>query len=293
MNIFSRNKEIQILERIQSKSRIERLIKFIIGCFLVAISYNTFITSNELVPGGVGGLAIILNHLFKINNSTVILISNSFLLIASLAFLGKEKTKATLLGSILFPLFVKLTEHINIWIQIDTSQVLLSTIFGGMLYGIGVGLIFKAGFTTGGTDIINQIICKYAKTSMGKSMLMSDGLIVISSGIFLGINNMMYSIIILYIISLMSDRVILGISDSKTFYIVTSQEKEVQKYIIEELKHGVTVLSAKGGFTQEKENVLMTILPTKEYYQLKEGIQKIDKSAFYVITDTYEVFGGE
>jgi len=124
-------------------------------------------------------------------------------------------------------------------------------------------------------------------------MLFVDGCIVISSGIFLGINTMLYSIIGLYITSLISDRVILGISDSKTFLIVTGEEEKVKNYIVKTLHHGVTTIDAKGGYRRENETVLMAVLPTKEYFKLKEGIKRIDKDAFYIITDTYEVFGGE
>lgn len=124
-------------------------------------------------------------------------------------------------------------------------------------------------------------------------MLLSDGLIVLSSGIFFGINSMMYSIIILYIISLMSDRVVLGISDSKMFYIVTDREEEVKEYIMKYLGHGVTIYKAKGGRKDKKEKVLMTVLPTKDYYRLSSGIKALDKDAFFIVTDSYEVFGGE
>ena len=131
----------------------ERLVIFVFGCFMVAASYNIFLTPNNLIPGGVGGIATILNRLFGFTNSTTIMIMNIFLLIASFLSLGKEKTKATVLGSILFPLFVKMTENINVWIQFDTSQILLSSICGGIIYGLGVGLIFKAGFTTKGVGV--------------------------------------------------------------------------------------------------------------------------------------------
>ena len=162
-----------------------------------------------------------------------------------------------------------------------------------MLYGFGAGLVFKAGFTTGGTDIVNQIISKYFKTSLGKSMLFSDGLIVLCSGLFFGINSMLYSIIILYIISLMSDRVVLGTSDNKIFYIVTKKDEEVKEFILKYLNHGVTIFKGKGGYSKNNENVLMAVLPTKDYYRLKEGINEIDKDAFFIVTDSYEVFGGE
>ncbi len=293
MNLFSKNKDIKLMEKINKKSYIQRLFEFIIGCLIISISYNIFIVSNSLVPGGVGGLAIIINNLFNIDNSTIIFILDISLLIISFFLLGRNKTRASILGSILFPIFVKLTENINVWLQVDTSQVLLSALIGGLIYGFGAGLVFKAGFTTGGTDIINQIISKYCKISLGRSMLYSDGLIVLSSGLFFGLNSMMYSILILYIISLISDRVVLGISDSKVFFIITDKEDEVKEFIINYLGHGVTIFKAHGGYKKETENVLMTVLPTKDYYKLKEGIKSIDENAFFIINDTYEVFGGE
>ena len=289
MNLFSKNKNIIV----RDKSLVKRILEFLLGCFVVAFSYNIFIAPNNLVPGGVSGIAVILNNLFSIDYAITIFILNVFLLLMSLLLLGKEKTKASILGSIVFPIFVRATEYLNVWLQIDTSNLLLSAISGGILFGLGAGLIFRAGFTTGGTDIVNQIISKYLKITLGKSMLLSDGLIVLTSGYFFGIRIMMYSIILLYIISLISDRIVLGISDSKMFLIVTDKDEEVKEYIIKKLGHGVTIFKGKGGYKREQDDVLMAVLPTKDYYLLREGIKKIDKEAFYIITDTYEVFGGE
>ncbi len=293
MNLFSKNTNLKREFKNDYNTMLKRTINFIVGCLLISLAYNIFMVPNSLVPGGVGGIAIILNKIFGLNYVSVIIVLNIILLINSFFLLGIEKTKKSILGTILFPLFISLTENINVWLQFDTSKVLLSAVFGGIIYGLGAGLVFRAGFTTGGTDIINQIISKYAKKSLGKSMLMSDGLIVLSSGLFFGINGMMYSILILYIISLISDRVVLGISNSKAFFIVTKKENEVKDYIINKLGHGVTIFNAKSGRKQIEKKVIMTILPTKDYFQLKEGIKEIDKDVFYIITDTYEVFGGE
>lgn len=293
MHWFNNDKLQLIKDRVENKYKVKRYIKFCIGCFLVALSFNLFLAPNDLVPGGVSGLSIILNHVFNINKSLVILIASLLLLILSYIYLGQEKTQGSILGSLLFPLFVEATAHITSYINIDTSQLLLSAIFGGLLYGFGAGIIFKAGFTTGGTDILNQIVSKYFKIGLGKSMLLCDGTIVILSGIVFGPTKLMYSIIILYLISYMSDRVILGISDSKAFYIVTAEESKIKDYIMKYLNHGVTVFNAKGGYKKERETVLLCVLPTKEYYRLKEGIKEIDPEAFFVVTDAYEVFGGE
>lgn len=289
MNLFSKNKNIIV----KKEPLVTRILEFILGCFVVALSYNLFIAPNGIVPGGVGGLAIIVNKITGADNAITIFILNIFLLLLSLILLGKDKTRASILGSILFPIMVKLTENLNVWLQIDTSNVLLSSVSGAILFGLGAGLIFRAGFTTGGTDIINQIISKYLKITLGKSMLLSDGLIVIGSVFIFGIKHMLYSMLALYIISLISDRVVLGISDSKMFLIVTDKDEEVKEYILEKLNHGVTIFKGKGGYKRGNENVLMAVLPTKEFTLLRDGINKIDKNVFYIITDTYEVFGGE
>lgn len=293
MRLFRKKINLEVLKKINKQSMLKRYLSLIFGCFIVAVSYNLFLAPNNLVAGGIGGIAIILNNLFPINNFIVILICNLVLLGISYFLLEKEKTKATLLGSLLFPLFVKLTEHITVWIHIQSTELLLPAVFGAVMYGFGLGTILKAGFTTGGTDIINQILSKYLKISMGKSMLICDGSIIIASAFVFGPTMLMYSLIILYIISFMSDRVILGISDSKAFYIITKEEEAMKEYIIKYLNHGVTVFNAKGGFAKARETVLMCVLPTKDYYRLKEGIKAIDKNAFVVITDSYEVFGGE
>ena len=293
MKWFSKKNDLKILEKINSKSSIKRHLQLLIGCLLIATSYNLFLVPNNIVAGGVAGFAIIINHLFNIDNSLVILIGSIFLLILSYFLLGKEKTKATILGSLLFPVCVNLTQNIGNIIDIDSNQLLLISVFGGVVYGFGAGLIYKAGFTTGGTDIINQILSKYLKISMGNSMLYCDGTIVLLTAFVFGPTQFMYSIIILYVISYMSDRVILGVSDSKAFYIVTEEEEKIKEYILKYLNHGVTVFNAKGGYAKENQKVLMCVLPTKDYYKLKEGIHEIDPHSFFVVTDAYEVFGGE
>lgn len=293
MNFLKSKKKDLILQRIYEKSKVKRFFQFLIGCFIVAAAFNLFFSPNNLVPGGVSGVSVILNALFGIDNSLVIFTAAIVLLILSYFLLGKEKTKASILGSLLFPVFVKLTSNIDVYIDIDSSQMLLTTIFGAVLYGFGAGMIFKAGYTSGGTDILNQIMSKYLKMSMGNSILLCDGLIVLSSVFVFGINKLMYSIIIIYIVSAITDRVMLGISDSKAFYIITDEEEKVRDYILKYLNHGVTIFNAKGGYKKERQTVLLCVLPTKEYYKLKEGLHEIDPDSFFVVTDAYEVFGGE
>ena len=279
-------------EAIKHKIKIKELIEFIIGCFLGALGFNLFMSPNNLVAGGVSGFSLILKHFFGLNPSTIISIANVFLIILSFLVLGKEKTKATILGSILFPVFVSLTEHLSTYISFKESEMILIAGFGGALQGLGAGLIFRAGYSTGGTDILNMIISKVFKMSLGNSMFFTDGTIIVIGAFVFGFNHLMYSLIILYLISTITDKVVLGISDSKAFYIITSKEKEVKDFVINELKHGVTEFKARGGYNSENQTVLMSVVPTREYYKLKEGIHLIDKNAFFVAMDSYEVKGG-
>ena len=279
-------------KRVKHKIKIKELIEFIIGCFLVALAFNLFMSPNNLVAGGVSGFSLILKYFFGFNPSTIISIANILLIILSFLVLGKEKTKATILGSIIFPIFVGLTEHFSTYISFKESEIILIAIFGGVLQGLGAGLIFKAGYSTGGTDILNMIVSKIFKISLGNSMFFTDGIIIIIGAFVFGFNHLMYSFIILYLISTLTDRVVLGISDSKAFYIITSKEKEVKAFVINELSHGITEFNAKGGYNSENQTVLMSVVPTREYYKLKEGIYNIDKDALFVVMDSYEVKGG-
>lgn len=282
-----------ILKKIESKYKIRRYLQLVIGIFLIAVSFNLFLYPNDLVFGGVSGLSIIVKEITPIDPSGFIMICSLLLLIISFLVLGKEQTKGSVIGSILFPIFVNLTTNIGNYIQIDTSNLLLCSIFSGVIYGFGAGLVFKAGFTTGGTDIINQIVSKYAHVSMGNAMLMSDGLIVLGGAYFFGLTKFMYAIIVVYIIGIMTDKVLLGISNSKAFYIITNEDKKIRNYVLNELHHGVTIFNVRGGYTLEKDEVILCVVPTREYYRLKEGIKEIDPNAFFVVTDAYEVMGGE
>lgn len=286
-----KNNDEVIMNHIYKKDRLVRYTQFLIGVFIVAVAYNVLVLPCSIVYG-MGGVGVILNKLIAIDPAIVILIGDLFLLILSYILLGKEKTRGSVIGSLLYPLFVKLTENSSQFIDLGNTDILLLVLFGAVITGCGLGLIFKSGFTTGGTDILNQIVSKYFKMSLGNSMLFTDGLIIVCGLFVFGWEKLMYSMVSLYIISIMTDKVVLGISQSKAFYIITEHETTVKKFITEHLSHGITVLQARGGYTGNNKKVIMCIIPTKEYFLVKEGIHEIDPNAFFVVTDAYEVSGG-
>lgn len=272
------------------KEEIKRYLTLIVGLFLYAFAYNLFLKTNNLVTGDVDGIATIFKS--TINPNLLIAILCILLLIISFPLLGVKTSMGSVIGTILFPIFVILTSNVADIMKIDSSDLLLIAIVAGVIRGIGYGLTFKMGFTTGGTDILNQIVAKYFKMSVGNAMIIVDGSIVVIGGFVYGWTNMLYALIVLYILSVITDKIMLGISKSKAFYIITSEEDKVKDYIMNTLNHGVTIFPVKGGYTKEREKMLMCVIPTREYYKLKEGISKIDGEAFFVITDAYEVRGG-
>lgn len=291
MKLFGRIKNEDIVNQIYNKDKFQRCLTFLIGIFIVSITFNIFMIPNDIVYG-VGGIGVIFKKLFNITPSIVILISSILLLILSFVTLGFDKTKNSIIGSLLFPIFVELTEFIIPYINLGNTEPLLLTIFGAALSGFGYGLIFKSGYTTGGTDILNQIVAKYFKKSIGTSMFFTDGLIIGISLFFFGMQKFMYSVVNIVIISIMTDKVILGVSQSKTFFIITDSETAVKKFIMEYLNRGVTVIEARGGYTGNYQKMIMCTIPTKEYFIFKEGIESIDPNAFFMVTDAYEVSGG-
>lgn len=271
-----------------------------IGCFLTAFAFNVFFSPNNLVTGGVSGVSIIIKNVFGISTSTFIAITYILLLILSYFVLGKKMTRNSVIGSILYPLFVYLTEDASTIIHFNVDNILLIAIFGALINGIGAGIVFKYGFSTGGSDIICQMVSKIFKITLGDSVRIVNIIIILSSGFFIGgpgvlyaWENVMYALICIYIISFLNDKVLLGVSSSKAFYIITDNETSIKDFLLRELGKGVTVLEARGGYTGDRKKVLMCAIPTKQYFLAKEGIISLDKDAIILINDVYQSAGLE
>lgn len=276
------------VNKIDNSERLYRYSLLFIGCLIAAVAFNLFFLRYKIVCFGISGVSIVLSE-YGVNASTFMLVTSMLLLGVSFIFLGKEKTKNSIVGSILYPILVIITEPIVKLIEFQNLDLIIIAIFGGVITGIGYGLIYKAGFTTGGTDIINQIIAKYFKTSMGNAILITDGLVTLSGKLVFSWEIVLYGFIILYIVSTISDKVIIGISQSKTFHIVTEHDEEVIAFLHTIINGGVTIIPVIGGYSNEKKKMLMCVAPTKEYYVIKEAIKKIDNDAFFLVTDSYEV----
>lgn len=278
----------KVLDNIDKKDLIKRYFFLAMGCLIVAFSFNVFFNQYGIVCFGVSGLSIVLSK-FGIPNSLFILIANIILLILSYFLLGAKKTKNAIVGSLLFPFFVWLTEFLVPYLKFDDVELLVIAIIGGVLSGLGSGLIYKTNFNTGGTDILCEIFSKYTKISLGRAIWISDGLVVLSGLFVFSWEIVLYGFLVLYLISFMIDRVVLGISQSKAFYIVTDKQEEVREFLLSITDGGVTLINAKGGYSNHKETLLLGVVPTRQYFIVKEGLKVIDENIFFLACDAYEV----
>lgn len=273
--------------------KIRSFLIIVIGTLISAIAFNVFFSPYHIVSGGLSGIAVLLNYLFSFDEALVIFILSVLLFIVGFLFLNKEEMLKSFLGSLLFPLFIYLSNLVLIKLNLQIDNRLLAAIVGGVLFGFGLGIIYKEGYTTGGVDILTKIFNKYFHLPFGVLTFIIDLIITFMGCIVFGLETFIYSGISIYVYSVMIDKVILGLSGNKSFYIITDKPDEVKKFVVDVLNHGVTTLKGTGAFSGDAKYILFVVIPTRDYYKLKDGLRKIDEKAFFVVSNSYEVGGGK
>ena len=282
----------RIIDYVRNDNKVTRIVLMLISLFLSAILYNLFLLPLNLVTGGTPGIATITHYVYGINPALMLFLLSLACVIISFLYLGKERTIGTLLALFIYPILVQLTSPLTKVVS-DNPDVLLLVIFAGVLSGVANGLMYKTGYSNGGFPIISQILFERKQISIAKSSLVINVTIVLVGSLFFWLTSALYAIIFLYINNIVLDKVLLGISNNKAFYIITSKEEAIKKYILDVLGHDVTVFDVKGGFKEQKRKVLMTVIPSREYYRVTEGIKTIDEKVFFTATDSYQVEGGK
>lgn len=269
-------------------------LSFVFGVFLYALCFNTFLIPNDLVVSGFSGVAIVTQRLFGWNNQMFIYVTNFVLLGLSFIFLNWKTTKKNIVGSIMFPLMITITNPIANFLndKLIGDDFIIILLFSIILYGVSSGLIYRSGFSTGGSDIIMQIINKYIKVGESKAMIVANSLIILLGMIVFGFDKGVYSFIILITSTYFIDKIMFGISDSKVFYIYTKKVRKIKKLILEDFKTGLTIIPSRGGYSKKRGHMIMCVVGNQDYYKFKERILEIDPNAFIIINKCYEVNGG-
>jgi len=269
------------------RESIVEYVYVIVGAAIIAIGFNVFLLPNQVASGGVSGISTILNGLFGWNPGLIQYAFNIPLFIAGILLLGKKFGIKSFIGTVTLPFIVLLTNSWSPW----TDNPLLGALFGGIVVGIGIGLVFKGNASTGGTDLLAQIISKYTGITLGTSVLLIDGIIAISAAIVFDLEKGLYALIGLYVTTKTIDIIQLGFSQSKMIYIITMKQDEVRDAIYAEINRGVRKLPAIGGYTGEARPVLMVVVYQTEFTKLKQLIKNVDPSAFVIVSNAYEVLG--
>lgn len=268
-----------------------RYVVLILLMFLAAINYNLFLNPNKIVSGGANGLSILFEKLFGFEPAIFILVFSVLILIFSFFVLGVEKTSSSVVAILIYPFFVSITSGVSSISFLKTEDSLLVGIFAGIISGFIIGTVCKIGFSQGGVAQISQMFNKLFKISIAKANFFLNAVVLIGGVFVFGLSSALLGIVVLFISSYIADKIILGISSNKSFMIITTKEDLVKEYIMNELGHGVTVFDVTAK-SSKKKKAIMTVIPTRDYYKLTEGIKKIDKNVFFVVTDSYQLEGG-
>lgn len=278
---------------VNENNKLYRMFLLFISLLISAIIYNMFLLPLNIVTGGTGGIAQITLFVFDIDPAFMVLVLSLLCATISVAFLDFDKTASTIVVAFLYPAMVKLTEPLVNYMTIDPNDIFIVVIITGVILGFANGLMYKSGYSNGGLTVITQTLYQYFHIPVGKSGLIINGIIILAGCYYFGITVTIYAIISLYIRSIITDKVILGVSNNKAFYIITTEEEQVESFLMKDLGHNVTIFDVKGAFLEKKQKVIFSVIPSREYYRVTEGIKQIDESAFFVVTDSYEVVGGK
>jgi len=262
-------------------------IFLIIGSFIFALSVNLFVIPNDLGEGGVTGITIILFYIFEWSPGLVNLILNSILLIAGYRFLGRTTTIYTIITVVFFSLFLHLTESWNI----DSNEIIINVIFGGITAGVGIGLVMRVGGTTAGSAILARIMNKYLGWNISYALLFFDLIVVASSLFVIGIERLMLTVVMLYIGTKVMEFIIEGLNPKKAATIITDNPDEIAERVSRFIGRGVTVFSGHGYYTKNSKQILYIIISKQEVIKLKRIVRETDKDAFVALHDVRDVFG--
>lgn len=264
-------------------------LAIIIGNFLLAVGVSFFIIPNDILTGGVAGIAIALSPLINLEVETIIsgLVIVCFVL--GLVFLGRKFALKTVGSSILYPIFLNILGSYEYSLGIDP---ILASLYGGLISGVGIGIVFRAGSSTGGMDIPPLILGKYTKIKTHSWMIILDGMTVILGITTFGISAAFVGMISVWSMAKMVDSIqTFGGVSTKQVFIITDQIDAVLEMILISIDRGATLLNGEGGYTKKERKIIMTVLHTDQYAKLEKEVKSIDPDAFLIVSDATEVHG--
>lgn len=288
--MFFKFKERFFTDRLFSWRWFRSYLLIITGSMIMSAGYSFFADPHKIVPGGVYGTAIVIHHVFGFPTGMVGLVFNIPLFIAGILILGPRFGVKTFVGTILTSGFIDLFNSLE-WGS-PTDDLMLASIVSGLLIGSGLALIFKAKATTGGSDIIAQIIHKYTRMPVGQLLIFTDSLIVTVGVVaFKDFSLALYALITIYITGKVLDAILLGGNNRKAVFVISDKHEEIREFILKKLSRGGTYFNGQGMYKKEEKKVIYTALSRRELAALQDFVKDTDSEAFISVFDTNQIYG--
>lgn len=263
-----------------------------LGVLFVALGTKFFLEPNNIAAGGVVGIAIIINNFIPVLPvGLLMLMMNIILFIIAFIVIGNKFGGKTIYTSLMLSGMVWVMDKIIPAGRALTNDLLLASIFGTLISGIGMGLVFNQNASTGGTDILAKIMNKFVHIDIGKALLSVDFLVTVFAGVSFGAEKGMYALLCVIINGFVIDSVIEGMNISKQIMVVSNKNEQISQYIIEKLDRSCTIFHGHGGYSKEDTYILYTVLNRKEFIKLRDFIKEVDTRAFITVSAAHEVLG--
>ncbi|MDW7773348.1 MAG: YitT family protein [Desulfobulbaceae bacterium] len=261
------------------------LILIVTGCIIGAVAVNGILIPNHFATGGITGLSLIIHEFLPFMNlGWIYLLTNIPLFVLAWMSVGRRFFFYSLLGTLVFTLCLK---YIHFPIQLEDK--ILSTLLAGLIFGTGTGIVLRSSGSQGGLDILSVMLYRRFAISLGNTVLTVNIIVLSLVAIFYSLDAFLYTLIVIYVSSKITDIVVTGLSQRKAVFIISSHWETIAGEILKDIRRGVTVIEGQGGFTGKKEKILYAVVPLMDIGQMKILIRQIDPEAFVVISNTLEV----
>lgn len=279
------------LNKKELKRNLANLALVLLGSAIMAVGYTLFLIPHHFVPGGVSGIAIIVNYFTRLPVGILIMVLNIPVFIFGIRIMGRKYGLRSLLGMVISSLLIDFFYEV-VHLKSATDNAVLAAIYGGFMLGIGLGLVFRGRASTGGSDIIGQILNKYMGVSIGIGIMLVDFFIISASGLaYRNLEAPLYGYIVLFISTKVIDMILAGWNYTKLVIITSTKTEQIQDFILNTLDRSGTALKSRSLYLNRDGETIITVIHRKQMAELREFIKSVDDNAFVIINDTYAVLG--
>lgn len=266
-----------------------RYAQITLGCFIICMGFNLFIIPAHLLTGGISGIALIVYYLTGLPVGAQNLVYNLPILYLAYRVFGRLYAWDTIVGTVLLSVILDMTHFVVDWNL--TQDGMLAAIFGGVLAGAGFGIIFRANANTGGLDVVAAVMKKFYSLDVGTAVFAMNFVIVMASAWMFSVNEALYTLVSIYVTAELTNRMAAGLNREKSIMIISPAAEQICQDIMENVHRGVTYIDGRGGFAQERKDILFIVVRLTQVSRVKTIVDHYDREAFMIVSDTSEVSG--